>query len=123
MTEKLILGGLEVSLEHARELAWEYMNQNGAWSYPAYDSYSGNGDPNSVGPQDALAAGLLNAGQNPLKTQYSFLKLLEHIDPLLRNEHLAGTLDEAGSETLSAIADLYGVLDGRPTPNWPRSCT
>lgn len=67
MTEKLILGGLEVSLEHARELAWEYMN-------------------------------------------------------------LTGTLDEAGSERLSAIADLYGVLDGRPTPqlrlvNWPRSCT
>lgn len=71
------------------------MNQYGQWSYPAYDSYQGNGDRNSVGPQDALAAGL-NAGQNPLTTQYSFLGLLDKIDPLLRNEHLTGTLDVAG---------------------------
>lgn len=116
MTEKLILGGLKVTVEHAKELAWEYMNQYGEWSYPAYDSYGGNGDPNSVGPQDGLAAGLLNAGQNPLTTQYSFLTLLKEIDPLLCNEHLTGTLDEAGAETLSAIAKLYGVLDGKSTP-------
>lgn len=116
MTETLIVGGLDVSVQHAKELAWEYMNQPGQWSYPAYDSYPGNGDRNSVGPQDALAAGLLNAGQNPLKTQYTFLKILEHIDPLLRNKHLTGTLDQAGPETLSAIAELYGVLDGRKTP-------
>jgi hypothetical protein len=40
--------------------------------------------------------------RTPLKTRYSFLKLLEHIDPLLRNEHLTGT--------------LYGVLDGKTRP-------
>jgi len=96
MTENLILGGLEVSVEHAKKLASEYMNQHGLWSYPAYDSYEGNGDRNSVGPQDSLAAGLLNAGQKTLTTQYSFLRLLKHIDPLLCSEHLTGTLDEAG---------------------------
>lgn len=73
MTEKLTLGGLDVSVEHAKELAWTYMNETGNWSYPAYDSYPGNGDPDSVGPQDVLAAGLLNAGQNPLTTQYTFV--------------------------------------------------
>lgn len=116
MTETLIVGGLEVSVEHAKELAWEYMNQPGQWSYPAYDSYPGNGDRDSVGPQDALAAGLLNAGQNALKTQYSLLKILQDIDPLLRSEYLTGTLDHASPETLSAIAELYGVLDGKKTP-------
>ncbi|WAH97590.1 DUF6308 family protein [Arthrobacter sp. MMS18-M83] len=116
MTETLIVGGLEVSVEHAKELACGYMNQPGQWSYPAYDSYPGNGDRDSVGPQDALAAGLLNAGQNPLKTQYSLLGILEDVNPLLRNEDLTGTLDHAAPETLSAITKLFGVLDGRKTP-------
>jgi hypothetical protein len=116
MTEKLTLGGLEVSVEQAKDLAGEYMNQHGRWSYPAYDSYPGNGDPDSVGPQDALAAGLLNAGHHTLTTQYSLLSILEKLTPLLRSEHLTGALDEASPETLAAIADLYGVLDGRPTP-------
>lgn len=116
MTEKLTIGGLEISVKDARELACEYMNDYGNWSYPAYDSYPGNGDPNSLGPQDAAAAGLLNAGQNALTAQYSFLDLIPVINPLMRSEHLAGTLDEAGEKTLTAIADLFGVLDGRSTP-------
>lgn len=38
------------------------------------------------------------------------------ISPLMRSEHLSGTLEEAGEKTLTAIADLFGVLDGRSTP-------
>lgn len=51
------------------------MNQPGKWSYPVYDSYPGYGDPDTVGPQDVPAAGLLNAAQNPLRTQYTFQSL------------------------------------------------
>lgn len=116
MTEKLSIGGLEVSVEHAMGLARTYMNEYGKWSYPAYDSYPGNGDPDSVGPQDTAAAGLLNAGQNALKAQCSFLGLIPEINKRLRTEHLTGTLDEAADVTFSAIADLYGVLDRRKTP-------
>jgi hypothetical protein len=122
MTETITVGGVHTDIEHATILAREYMNQYGKWSYPAYDGYPGNGDPDTVGPPDILAAGLLNAGQNPIRTQYTFLGLLDEINDLLRDEALTGTLDEAGSETLAAVARLYGVLDREePTPGVRRT--
>lgn len=82
MMKNLTIGGLKVSVEPAKELAGEHMNQPGRWSYPVYDSYLGNGDPDTIGPQDVLAAGLLNAGQNPLTTQYTFESLSdERVSP------------------------------------------
>ena len=51
----LTIGGLDVTFDHARELAQTYMNGPGLWSYPVYDRYRGNADPDTVGPQDALA--------------------------------------------------------------------
>ncbi|MDJ0354411.1 DUF6308 family protein [Pseudarthrobacter sp. PH31-O2] len=117
MTTTITVGGLTTDLSHANTLASEYMNQYGSWSYPAYDSYQGNGERDTVGPQDTLAVALLNAGQNPVGTQYTFLGLLDEINVLLRDGSLTGTLDEAGPETLEAIARLYGVLDGKRNPN------
>ncbi|GAC1492692.1 MAG: hypothetical protein NVS2B15_12810 [Pseudarthrobacter sp.] len=38
------------------------------------------------------------------------------INPLLSSDLLTGTLEEASGETLTAIANLYGMLDGRRTP-------
>jgi hypothetical protein len=117
MTENLAIGGLDVSVENAKKLARQYMHGPGIWSYPAYDRYPGNGDPDSVGPQDFLAAGLLNAGQKPLKTQYTFEDLSEDINTRLANIPQFGTLDRADDATLKAIADLFGVLDRKkPTP-------
>lgn len=114
--ETFRLGGLSISADHAKELAWPYLNQPGNWSYPAYDSYTGSGDRNTVGPQDTLAAGLLNAGQNSLTAQYSFLGLVDEINVLLQNKCLTGTLDQAGPRTLESVARLFGVLDGKRTP-------
>lgn len=111
MTQTLIVGGLEVSVEHAKDLAKPYMQGPGTWSYPAYDSYPGNGDPNTVGPQDVLAAGLLNAGQNALITQYTFESLFDAINTRLREVPQKVTLDTADDATLKAIAHLFGVLD------------
>jgi hypothetical protein len=51
MMETLRLGGLTISTDHVKELARPYLNQPGNWSYPAYDSYTGCGDRNTVGPQ------------------------------------------------------------------------
>lgn len=122
MTETITIGGLTTEVDHATTLAHEYMNQYGNWSYPAYDSYEGNGDPDTVGPPDTLAVGLLNAGQNPIRTQYTFLSLLDEINQLLRDEALTGPLDEAGPETLEAVARLYAVLDRKaPTPGVRRT--
>lgn len=115
MTKNLTIGGLNVSVEHAKELAGEYMNQPGRWSYPAYDSYPGNGDPDTIGPQDVLAAGLLNAGQNPLTTQYTFESLSDEINTRLGNVPRS-TLDMADEPTLEAIAHLFGVLDRKERP-------
>lgn len=117
MTQTLNIGGLEVSVEHAKKLAKPYMHQYGRWSYPAYDSYPGNGHPNSVGPQDVLAATLLNAGQNALITHYTFESLFDEINAGLREVPETVTLDAADGTTLEAIADLFGVLDRKePTP-------
>jgi hypothetical protein len=116
MTEKITVGGLETSVEHAKELAWEYLNQYGAWSYPAYDNYKGNGETHTLGPEDTLAVALLNAGQKAVTSQYTFLGLLDSINSLLGDQNLKGTLDEAGPGTMKAIAKLYGVLDGKCTP-------
>ncbi len=55
MTEKLTLGGVDVSVEHAKELAWTYMNETGNWSYPAYDALPGNCDPEPLPAAGAAA--------------------------------------------------------------------
>lgn len=119
MTETFRVGGLTVSADHALELAGPYLTERG-WSYPAYDSYPGNGDRNSVGPQDTLAAGLLNAGQNALTAQYTFLDLAGDLNQRLGCLPLDESLDVAGPQTLEAIARLFGVLDGRRTPELKR---
>lgn len=118
MTETLGIGGFkDVGLDYARDLAKGYMNQYGKWSYPVYDSYGGSGDPGSVSLQDTLAVALLNAGQNPVTTQYTFLGLLEEINEKLADPRLTGSLADASDSTLEAIAGLFGVLDRKdPTP-------
>lgn len=122
MTETITVGGIDEDVEHATILAREYLTQYGKWSYPAYDGYAGNGDPNKVELQDTLAVGLLNAGQNPVTTQYTFLSLLDEINIRLKHPALTGTLDEAGQDTFDAIARLYGVLDRTaPTPGVRRT--
>jgi hypothetical protein len=116
MTQKITIGGFNEDVDDVRTLAWEYMNQYGTWSYPAYDSYPGNGDPLSIGPQDTLALGLIGAGQGTLAAQYTFLRLFDEINELLRDEALTGSLEDADKATLDAVARLYGVLDGKKTP-------
>jgi hypothetical protein len=67
--------------------------------------------------QDTLAVALLNAGQNPLTTQYTFTDLLGDINDKLADKRLTGSLAEASDSTLEAIAELFGVLDRKdPTP-------
>jgi hypothetical protein len=119
MTGTFRIGGLTISADHAVDLAGPYLTRQG-WSYPAYDSYPGNGDRLSVGPQDTLAAGLLNAGQNALTAQYTFLDIMDDLNKLLPAPDLNGSLDEAGPHTLEVIALLFGVLDKRHTPQLKR---
>jgi hypothetical protein len=117
MTETLTVGGFEIGVDYARDLADAYMNQYGKWSYPVYDSYAGSGKPDTVELQDTLAVALLNAGQNPVTTQYTFVDLLEDINTRLGDKRLSGSLAEASDSTLEAIAELFGVLDRTdPTP-------
>lgn len=118
MTETLTIGGFnDISVRDATDLAKGYMNEYGKWSYPVYDSYGGSGDPDTVSLQDTLAVALLNAGQNPVTTQYTFLGLLEKINEKLADPRLTGSLADASDSTLEAIAALFGVLDRKdPTP-------
>lgn len=118
MTETLTIGGFnDIGVSYARDLACGYMNERGKWSYPIYDGYGGSGDPDTVSLQDTLAVALLNAGQNPVATQYTFLGLLGEINEKLADKRLTGSLVDASDSTLEAIAELFGVLDRKdPTP-------
>lgn len=65
MTEKITVGGMVTHLEHATTLARDYLTQYGNWSYPAYDAYPGNGDPDTVGPPDCSTADRTLSGLTP----------------------------------------------------------
>jgi hypothetical protein len=115
MTDLLTVGGLRTSVDHAYELAKGYLTEPG-WSYPAYDGYPGTPDSRQVGPQDLPAAGLLNAGQQPLKTYYGFLNLLDVMNARLAHKDIKGRLEEASPETLEAITNLYATHMDDPQP-------
>jgi hypothetical protein len=115
MTQMITVGGFrDEPLEKAKRLVREYVTEYGRWSYPAYDGYLRDAPTDDVRQQDLLAGALLNAGQQPIPTYYGLLEILPEINRRLEDPRLTGTLEEASSDTLDAIADLYGVLDDRP---------
>lgn len=118
MVDRIItVGGRSASAENLRKYVAEYLSGNEQWAYPAYDSYEGSPTPRVVGDADLLAVSLLNAGQKPIPTFYTFRRLLPSINERLENPALHGALEDAGDQTLEAIADLFGVLDEEvPTP-------
>lgn len=118
MADQMItVGGRSARAEILREYVGDYLSGNEKWAYPAYDSYLGYPDPRVVGDADLLAVSLLNAGQKPLPTFYTFRRLLEPINERFKNPVPVGQLEDAGEVTLEAIADLFGVLDEcSPTP-------
>lgn len=115
MSEEIKIGGLTRPRDELMAYAKEYLDPGNQYAYPAYDSYLGSGTA-KVQDADLLAIALLNAGQNPLPTYYTFKSLLNPINERLADPRLHGTLAEASQETLEAIADLVGILDEeRPT--------
>jgi hypothetical protein len=114
MTEMITVGGFTVRVEKATCMVRQYVTEYGSWSYPAYDGYLRDAPTDDVRQQDLLAAALLNAGQQPIPTYYGLLKLLPEINRRLADPLLTGTLAEASEDTLEAIAQLYGILDGSP---------
>lgn len=115
MADMVRVGGVEKPRDEVLEYAADYLSENGIWAYPAYDSYSGTqGD--LVGDADLLAVCLLNAGQKMIPAYYGMKNLMGSMNDTLMNPALLGDFAEAGPETLSAIADMFGILDNYPTP-------
>lgn len=113
----ITVGGRSDSAKNLREYVAEYLSGDEQWAYPAYDSYEGSPTPRAVGDADLLAVSLLNAGQKPVPTFYTFRRILTPINERLENSALHGALEDANDETLEAIAGLFGVLDEEaPTP-------
>lgn len=114
MTDMVRVGGAEKPRFELLEYAADYLSANGKWAYPAYDSYPGS--PGAlVAETDLLAICLLNAGQQIIETYYGLQELIPAMNKALSNPALKGNFADAGPETLSAIADLFGVLDTHPT--------
>ena len=115
MTTIVTVGGATAPRDKVLEFAGRYLSGAGGWAYPAYDVYPGT--PGAlVGEADLLAVCLLNAGQNAIPTYYGLQGLMPAMNRALANPALTGNLGDAGSETLDAIADLFGILDEAPTP-------
>ena len=110
------VGGVERPREEILEYAADYLSDNGKWAYPAYDSFPGTpGD--LVGEADLLAICLLNAGQKMVPAYYGMQKLLDAMNETLQSPSLQGDFTDAGSETLNAVAEIFGILDKYPTPH------
>lgn len=117
MGTNLTVGGETVSLDEARGWATEYLvGRPGTSAYPAYDGYPG-ADTDSVGPQDLLAAALLNVSNKPLRVYYGLEGQMELLNERLRHPDLKGSLSDASEGTREAIADLFDVLEERPADN------
>ncbi|WFP17249.1 DUF6308 family protein [Citricoccus muralis] len=115
--QMITVGGRSSSAQKLLCYAEAYLTEEGKWAYPAYDSYESSTASKVVGDADLLAVSLLNAGQKPIPTFYTFRRLLAPLNERLADPALDGTLEDAGDETLDAIADLFGVLDEyAPTP-------
>lgn len=115
MGDTVRVGGFEKPREEILEYAASYLSEDGDWAYPAYDSYLGT-HGELVGDADLLAVCLLNAGQRVIPTYYGLQSLIGPMNDRLMNPALVGDFADAGPDTLSAIADLFGILDSYPTP-------
>lgn len=115
MADTVRVGGVEKPRAEILEYAADYLSGKGKWAYPAYDSYTGT-PGELVGDADLLAVCLLNAGQKMIPAYYGMQKLVSTMNDKMMNPVLVGDFADAGPETLSAIADLFGILDSCPTP-------
>lgn len=111
----LRVGGATVGLDEARDWAETYLVKRPRTSaYPAYDAYPGSLS-DSVGPQDLLAIALLNVSNNPIPAYYGLEGLLDPMNERLKDAAITGDLASAGSETIEAIVNLFGILEEHPT--------
>lgn len=115
MMTKVRVGGVEKPRAEILEYVARYLSGDGTWAYPAYDTYRGNLD-GPVDDADLLAVSLLNAGQQAIPTYYTLQSLLTPINAAMNSKSLRGDFATADAETLSAIADLFGILDKHSTP-------
>lgn len=111
----LKVGGATVYFDEAKAWARTYLTERPKTSaYPAYDGYPGSyGD--LLGPQDLLAASLLNVSNNPIPVYYGLETLMEPLNERLEDPAITGDLATADDETLKAIVRLFGVLETTPT--------
>jgi hypothetical protein len=111
----LRVGGAKVDFDEAKAWARTYLTERPRTSaYPAYDGYPGSsGD--LLGPQDLLAASLLNVSNNPIPVYYGLETLMAPLNERLQDPAISGDLATADDETLTAIVRLFGVLETTPT--------
>lgn len=110
MNTMITVGGLTGEGKQLLDYAKKYLTPGNGFAYPAYDSYRGS-NAEEVQEADLLAIVLLNAGQQAIQTHYTLKTLLQPINERMSVLPKDETLATAGTETLEAVADLFGILD------------
>jgi hypothetical protein len=110
------IGAVTISRDKAWHYARTYLtDQSRAWAYPAYDGFTGGGDPNSLDDADLLAPVLLNV-RVTLRGFYGLRAQRVHLGEILagipRNADLTDDkVDLAPLGALYSVLDAPGIID------------
>ncbi len=105
------VGGVTVPRAAALASAKTYLSGRGTYGYPAYDAYDAGSNPWQVTDADLLAPALLNVTPR-LPAFYALGMVRPQLEQWLSQIPLDARLEQAGTDELTLLADLFAVLDG-----------
>lgn len=112
----LHVGAHEIHEDDARERVHAYLNdEERRYSYPAYDLYRTNDDPDSLCDGDLLAPVLLNVGISIVAFS-DLQRYRTELETTLRVLPRDVQLVDATPDHLSAIGACFGLLDSNRRP-------
>jgi hypothetical protein len=108
--QQIRIGALIVDRGEALESAGRSLSRRARYAYPGYDAFASDGGPFQVSDADLVAPVLLNAHMNS-RIFYALQTLRPHLEAWLATVPPDARLVEAGAAELSALGDLFAVLD------------
>lgn len=110
--DTLRIGGVTVDRAAAVAHARSYLTDGEGWAYPSYDGFEPDSARGPLTDADLLAPVLLNVTQLRLRTYEALQAQRTELDRVLATIEPDQDLADAGPERLSALGELFAVLDG-----------
>lgn len=113
----LHIGDREVAMEQAETWLRDYTRDDRTlkrpYSFPAYDRYQPDSDPDRLSDADFLAPMLLNVGMS-VRSFYDLRRVADRLERGLAAIERDLTLEAAAEgKVRESVAELYGVIDER----------